>query len=248
VELPFSTPIEAVQCFAKAVETRSESAAKVASSKEGFVPGPAEGPGAYFHRLVKTETTLQVLEHLVKADEAKAVVPCAAAKPGFPPMPLFFFLENAIGSWRITGVSRSPAYAKKVFAGDAPALLDITQLPPEPAVMPWAEGVLARYDGDSNAAADVPGIDDLVKRWRAFVAAEPGNTYIKRTLQVPWFDRAAIMFAHEVAIPAGTGPDRPGAPKKREEQMWMVAAREGEGWTPVWFGHDFEPARLFLKA
>jgi hypothetical protein len=233
VQLPFTSPVEAVQCFAKAVATRDESAAKVASTKEGFTFGPAEGPGAYFHRLVTSGVELKVLEPMVKQRDDVAVVPVAAVKAGSEPAPLFFFLQNAIGSWRITGVTRSPAYAKKVFEGSAPALLDITQLPPEPEVMRWTEGIVAPYEGDATAAADVPGIDDLVRRWRAFVAAPEGSTFVKRTLKVPWFDRAAVQFAHEL----------PG----REEAMWMVVARKGEGWEPVWFGHDFEPSTLFIR-
>jgi hypothetical protein len=29
--------------------------------------------------------------------------------------------------------------------------------------------------------------------------------------------------------------------------MWMVAARTASSWEPVWFGHDFEPEKLFTR-
>lgn len=237
MQLPFS-PVEAVQCFAKALEARDPSAAMVASTKEGFTPGPMEGPGAYFHRLTKSGVSLEIMEPQVRIAGDRAVVPAAVLKDGTRTFPLFFFVEQKIGNWRIAGVSRSPAYAKKVMAGEAPALFDVTKLAQSTAVIPWAESLIAYLDDDDAPGDDEEGVPDMISRWRTFVKAKPGKTFIKRTVQDPWFGRAAVMFTSEI-----TGDDG----RVREANMWLVAEPKGDGWVPVWFGHDFEPALLFAK-
>jgi hypothetical protein len=234
LQLPF-VATEAVECFAKAVAAKDESAAKACSTKAGFTVGPAEGPAAFFHRLVKTSLQLQVLPDSVRSTDKLAVVEAAVTQGDVTHFPLYFFVEERMGNWRISGVSRSAAYAKKVFAGDAPALLDITQLPQNKEVVGWAEDLIAYFEGEDVPETEVEGVEGLIALWKRTVSrAVPGGTFIKHTLDVPWFDRAAVLFESELPT--------------YKEKRWLVAQKLADGrWEPVWFGHDFEPNCLFLK-
>ena len=235
---PYTTPDMAAAAYVAAITAGDEGAARMASTKAGWTPPPAESPAAVFMRLTGragSGLVHQLGQGAVAGERAIEVT--VATQDGQPVFPLFLLLERHFDSWRIAGIIPVPGYAKAFLQGRVGPLLDPRELQPAPAIVPFAEQLVAWLDGDPLPPEAPPWLPNMIGEWRSFVQPKPGTTFVQRTLDLPAFGRAAAMFMTE---------DPGGARHVR----WLVAtapAAKGGLWTPVWFGIDFSANALLAK-